>query len=67
MTQEWICVKEAASLLGYGPHYSRRAFCDPEKPLLVIRQHRGPKGQRRILVLRASIERLIQEELREPA
>lgn len=67
MTDPWIGVKEAAALLGYNADYFRRTFCEPAAPLLPIRQRRGPKGRRRILVLRAAVEALVNEETALPA
>lgn len=67
MTEPWISVKEAAALLGYNADYFRLTFCAEAAPLLPIRQRKGPKGRRRILVLRAAVEALISEETALPA
>lgn len=58
----WLTVKEAAFRLGYHPDYFRKVYCDPNAPLVTIRQSRGPKGRRRLLVEAAAILKLIESQ-----
>jgi len=67
MTGDWISVKEAAALLGYSEDYFRRVFCAPDAPLLTIRVWAGPRGGRRIVVQRFSVEALLEDQVRRPA
>ena len=67
MNGEWISVKEAAALLGYSPDYFRRSFCSHGGHLVVIREWKGPKGQRRILVFKAEVMAMLQGQIRETA
>lgn len=64
---EWITVKEAAAELGISAAYFRDIYCSKESPKVVLRVRTGPKGQRRILVLKASVMALIEQETRMPA
>jgi hypothetical protein len=59
---EWLSVREAAALMGYSADYFRRTFCSTEAPLVTIRVWVGAKGQRRILVARAGVERVIEDQ-----
>lgn len=63
---EWIAVKEAAALMDINPDYFRRTYCDPESPLVPIRQRRGKKGKRRIRVSRSAIMEILEQETRRP-
>lgn len=63
----WVSVKVAAALLGYSEDYFRRVFCDEARPLVVIRSWRGRKGVRRILVLRASVDQVLDAQVKTPA
>ena len=63
----WISVKEAAALMGMSAAYFRAIYCQPDTPRVIIRNRIGPKGGRRILVLRASIMALIDFETKAPA
>ena len=67
MLADWINVKEAAALLGITAAYFRVIYCDPKHPRVVIRQRIGPKGTRRIHVLKANILALIEAETKVPA
>jgi hypothetical protein len=61
----WIPVSKAAALMGYKDvSYFRRIFCDPQSPILTIRVRYGPKGQRSIKVLEASVLDQIQREVK---
>ncbi|WP_243301272.1 hypothetical protein [Geothrix oryzisoli] len=65
--KEWISVALAARLMGdYDVDYFRRTFCAPVDPLLTIRRIPGPRGGRRILVHRPSLEALIQGQIQGP-
>jgi hypothetical protein len=66
MAREWIDVSEAARLLGYNTDYFRRVYCNPQSPLLVIRIWQGNNGGRRTMVLRASVEKLIERQVIRP-
>jgi hypothetical protein len=63
---DWICIKEAAEILGYSGAYFRKAFCSPNNPLVVLRSRRGPSGRRRLLVSRPSVEWLMAGEVQVP-
>jgi hypothetical protein len=67
MSDPWISVKEAAALMGYSVNYFRSLYCDPKAPLVTIRQRMGPKGVRRIMVLRVAVESVIESQTRRPA
>jgi len=67
MVDPWISVKEAAALMGYSVNYFRSLYCNPETPLVTIRQPRGPKGVRRIMVLRVDVDAVIESQTRRPA
>lgn len=67
MVSAWISVRTAADLLGYSEDYFRRIFCEEDAPLLVIRSWKGPRGQRRVLVLRASVDELLGSQVKPPA
>ncbi len=67
MSGEWISVALAARLMGdYEQNYFRRVFCAPVDPLITIRRIPGPRGGRRILVHRPSLEALIQGQIQGP-
>jgi hypothetical protein len=66
MVREWIDMSEAARLVGYNVDYFRRVYCNPQSPLLVIRVWQGNRGGRRTMVLRASIEKLIDQQTIKP-
>jgi hypothetical protein len=65
MKEPWISVKEAAGMAGYSPPYFRDVFCNPERPLVTLRTRLCPSGRRRILVERASVEKLVRDEIKE--
>lgn len=68
MSGPWLTIKEAAYLMGYTPDHFRRTFCNPENPLLTIRERfYGSRGGRRILVLQVEVEALVESEIRRPA
>lgn len=64
---DWISTKEAAALLGYSEDYFRRTFCAEGAPLVTIRVWHGPRGGRRIVVLRVAVEALVEEQIQRPA
>jgi hypothetical protein len=67
MASDWLTTKEAAALLGYSVNYFRKEFCNPQAPLVTIREVGQPgMKRRRILVSRASIERMIEEQTIRP-
>jgi hypothetical protein len=62
----WISVKDAASMYGLNAVYFRRKFCDCGgvlDRLGALRVRRGPKGVRRILILRSVIAKMIEREI----
>lgn len=62
---EWISVKEAADIYGLSANYFRRNYCGSGgilDRLHGLRNRKGPGGKRRILVLRAVVEKLVEEE-----
>ncbi len=63
----WISAKEAAGLLGYSEDYFRRQFCTKIESCLVVREWHGPRGGRRVLILRESVEAMRQAQIKWPA
>ena len=67
MARAWISPKEAADLLDYTEDYFRREWCDTEHPKVTIWEKRGPRGGRRIQVLRIEIEAIIDKQTKRGA
>jgi hypothetical protein len=57
---KWICVKEAADMVGYTAPYFRDVFCRRDAPLVTMRVKTCPSGRRRILVSKESVEELVR-------
>ncbi|MCL1894688.1 MAG: hypothetical protein FWG02_10750 [Holophagaceae bacterium] len=63
---EWISVKDAATMMGYSAPYFRELFCQTECPLVKIRVKTFSNGRRRILVSKHGVLELIKSEMLEP-
>ena len=55
-----IRTHEAAAMLGMALTTFRRRFCDHHALVLPIVEHCGPKGGRRVLLLRQDVEALLE-------